>query len=128
MLMIDWVGSEEGRIFYHMADCPDVVEDLYCAVSKSREPMYEIAAKPPAPISLCGDNVDAVLANPTLFRKYLIPEYEKQAAVLRRHGKLMAVHMDGRVRVLTDMIGQTPIGSQPVLPLDPAAIERIGRR
>jgi len=109
MLMIHWVGSEGGRIFFHLADYPDLVEDLYQAISKSREPLYEIAAKSPAPISLCGDNIDGVLANPNLFQKYFMPEYEKQARVLHQRGKLMAVHMDGRLGVLKDLIGKTPI-------------------
>ena len=109
MLMIDWVGSEEGRFFYHHADYPDLVEDLYVAFCKSREPLYEIAAKSPAPIVLCGDNVDGVLVSPKLFEKYFMPVYEKQAEVLHEHGKLMAVHMDGRVKALKDLIAQTPI-------------------
>ncbi len=109
MLMIHWVGSEEGRIFYHMADHPELVEDLYLAISKSRDPLYEIAAKSPAPIALCGDNVDGVLANPSLFQKYFMPEYEKQARVLHQHGKLMAVHMDGRLANLAQLIARTPI-------------------
>ncbi len=109
MLMIDWVGSEGGRFFYHHADYPDLVEGLYKAISKSREPMYEIAAKSPAPISLCGDNVDGFLVSPKLFQKYFMPEYEKQAKVLHEHGKLMAVHMDGRVGALKDLISETPI-------------------
>lgn len=109
MLMIHWVGSEGGRFFYHHADYPDLVEDLYQAISKSREPLYAIAAKSPAPIALCGDNIDGVLANPNLFRKYFMPEYEKQGKILHQHGKLMAVHMDGRIDVLKDLIPQTPI-------------------
>ena len=109
MLMIHWVGSEEGRFFYHLADYPELVEELCQAVSKSREPLYEIAAKSPAPIALCGDNIDGVLVNPSLFRRYFMPEYEKQARVLHAHGKLMAVHMDGRVGVLKDLIAETPI-------------------
>ncbi|MFQ5923747.1 MAG: hypothetical protein ACE5M4_12975 [Anaerolineales bacterium] len=109
MLMIDWIGSEGGRFFYHHADYPDLVEDLYRAISKSREPMYEIAAKSPAPIALCGDNVDGFLVSPKLFQKYFMPEYEKQAKVLHEHGKLMAVHMDGRVGALKDLISKTPI-------------------
>ena len=109
MLMIHWVGSEEGRFFYHLADYPELVEDLYQAVSASRKPLYEIAAKSPAPIALCGDNIDGVLVNPTLFRKYFMPEYEKQGKVLHEHGKLMAVHMDGRIGVLKDLVGETPI-------------------
>jgi len=109
MLMIDWVGSEGGRFFFHYADHPDQVEDLYTALCKSRTPMYEIAAKAPAPIVLCGDNVDGVLVTPKLFQQYFMPVYEEQARVLHKHGKLMAVHMDGRLSVLKGLIAQTPI-------------------
>jgi hypothetical protein len=109
MLMIHWLGSEGGRFFYHLADYPDLVEELAQAVSKSRGPLYEIAAESPAPISLCGDNIDGVLVNPKLFEKYFMPEYEKQARSLHRHGKLMAVHMDGRVANLKHLIARTPI-------------------
>ena len=109
MLMIHYVGSEGGRIFYHLADHPDLVGDLYRAISKSREPLFEIAARSPAPIAICGDNIDGVLVTPSLFRQYFMPEYEKQAAVLHTHGKLMAVHMDGRLGVLKGLIAKTPI-------------------
>jgi hypothetical protein len=47
--------------------------------------------------------------NPKLFEKYFMPEYEKQARSLHRHGKLMAVHMDGRVANLKHLIARTPI-------------------
>jgi len=109
MLMIDWIGSEGGRFFYHYADARDLVEDLYRALCRSREPLYEIAAGAPAPIVLCGDNVDGVLVSPRLFQRYFMPVYEEQARVLHAHGKLMAVHMDGRLDVLKDLIASTPI-------------------
>ena len=109
MLMIHWVGSEGGRFFYHLADYPELAQELYRATSKSREPLYEIAAKSPAPIALCGDNIDGVLVNPKLFQQFFIPEYEKQARVLHQHGKLMAVHMDGRIGVLKELVARTPI-------------------
>ena len=109
MLMIDWIGSEGGRFFIHHAKYRDLVEDLYRSISKSREPMYEIAAKSPADIIWCGDNIDGVLVNPRLFEKYFMPEYEKMAKVVHEHGKLLAVHMDGRVAVLKDLIAKTPI-------------------
>jgi hypothetical protein len=109
MLMIDWVGSEEGRVFYHLADYPDLVEALYTALCKSRRSLHELVARSPAPVALCGDNVDGFLVSPTLFQKYLMPVYEEQAALLHAHGKLMAVHMDGRLKSLTELIAQTPI-------------------
>jgi len=109
MLMIDWVGSEGGRFFYHHADYPDLVEDLYRALCKSRESLYEIAAKAPAPIVLCGDNIDGVLVTPRLFERYFVPVYEQQAQVLHAQGKLMAVHMDGRLNALKGLIANTEI-------------------
>ena len=109
MMLIYWVGSEGGRFFFHLADYPGLVEDLLRAVSKSREPLHEIAAKAPAPISMCGDHIDGALMGPRLFEKYFMPEYEKQAKVLHQHGKLMAVHMDGRLAVLKNLIPRTPI-------------------
>ena len=109
MLMIDWVGSEQGRFFIHYAKYRDLVEDLYHALSKSREAMYEITARSPIDVVLGGDNVDGVLVNPRLFEKYFMPEYEKMAAALHAHGKLLAVHMDGRVAVLKELIARTPI-------------------
>jgi len=109
MLMIDWMGSEGGRFYYHLADHADLVEGLYAALCKSRQPLHEIAARAPAPIVLCGDNVDGVLVSPKLFRRYFMPVYEAQARALHAHGKLMAVHMDGRVSNLRDLIGETAI-------------------
>ncbi|GAH51460.1 unnamed protein product, partial [marine sediment metagenome] len=125
-LMIDWIGSEGGRFFIHHAKYPDLVEDLYRAISKSREPLYEIVAKSPAPITWDCDNIDGVLVNPRLFQKYFMPEYEKKARVLHEHGKLMAVHMDGRVDVLKDLIAKTPIDIVEALHLPPMGDLSIG--
>jgi hypothetical protein len=109
MFLIYWVGSEGGRCFLELADYPEMVEDLLQAVSRSRQSMYEIAAKSPASMSFCGDNIDGGLMGPRLFEKYCMPEYEKQADVLHRHGKLMMVHMDGRLDNLKHLIPRTPI-------------------
>jgi len=108
-LMIDWVGSEGGRFFYHYEDHRDEVEELYEALCKSREPMYEVAAASPAPVVLCGDNVDSFLVTPHLFENYFMPVYEQQAKVLHEHGKLMAVHVDGRTDSLKHLIARTSI-------------------
>lgn len=108
MLMIDWVGSEQGRFFIHHAKYRDKVEEVYRAISKSYEALYEIAAKSPADAVVFGDNIDGVLVNPRLFKEYFMPEYEKCAKVLRENGKLMGCHMDGRVRVLKDLIAKCP--------------------
>ncbi|MEW6754034.1 MAG: hypothetical protein AB1505_24100 [Candidatus Latescibacterota bacterium] len=108
-LMIDWVGSEGGRFYYHHADHLDLVEELYHALVESRRPLHAIAARAPAPIALCGDNVDGVLVTPDLFARYFAPVWAEQASVLHQHGKLMAVHMDGRLKTLTKQIAATQV-------------------
>ncbi|MFA6110158.1 MAG: hypothetical protein WDA75_15430 [Candidatus Latescibacterota bacterium] len=108
-LMIDWIGSEGGRVFYHLADYPDLVEGLYRALCHGRRALHEIAAGDPAPIVLCGDNLDAFLVSPDLFERFFLPVYEEQARLLHQRGKLMAVHMDGRLASLKSLIARTPI-------------------
>ena len=127
MLMIDWVGSEGGRFYYHHADHPDLVEELYRALCKSREPLYEIAARAPAPIVLCGDNIDGVLVSPRLFERYFMPVYEQQARALHAHDKLMAVHMDGRLGALAELIARTPIDIVEALHPPPMGDLPLGR-
>lgn len=53
MLMIDWVGSEDGRIFYHLTDYPDLVEELYRVLCQKGEAAIEIAARSPTKTCLC---------------------------------------------------------------------------
>jgi hypothetical protein len=108
-LMIDWVGSEGGKFYYDLADYPDLVEELYHALCRSREPLHEIAARAPAPIVLCGDNVDGFLVSPNLFEKYFVPVYESQAKLIHAQDRLMAVHMDGRLDALKRLIAGTSI-------------------
>jgi len=109
MLIVHWVGTNQGRFFYHHADYPDLVEELYQAACRSREPLYQIVAKSPAPIVWCGDNIDALLVNPNLYEHYCLPVYERQAEIFHHQDKLIAVHMDGRLKQLKDLISRTPI-------------------
>ncbi len=107
--MIDWVGSEGGRFFVHQARYPDAVEETYHVISKAYEPLWEIAAGSPADFFLLADNIDAILVNPKLFKKYFMPEWDKCCAALHGGGKLVGVHCDGRLAALKDLIPQTSI-------------------
>ncbi|HEX9014857.1 MAG TPA: hypothetical protein VF960_02515 [Chloroflexota bacterium] len=108
-MMIYWIGSDGGECYFHMNDHLDLFEDLLRAFEKSREPVYEIAAKSPAQITWWGDNIDGQLCTPKLFEKYRMPEYAKVGALLHAHDKKLAVHMDGRLACLKELIAKTPI-------------------
>ena len=109
MQLIHWVGTLESRFFYHLYTYRDLIDELYEATCKSREPLYEIAAKSPASVVWCGDNIDGLLVNPNLYERYCLPVYEYQAEVFHSRGKLIAVHMDGRLNQLKDLIARTPV-------------------
>lgn len=108
-LLVTWIGSDGGQFFIHHARYPDLVEELYKALVKTYEPLYDIAAKSPADIVWSGENVDGLLVNPRLFEKYYMPEYEKMARAFHEQGKLFAVHMDGSEAILKNLIAKTPI-------------------
>ena len=88
MLMIDWVGSEGGRFFYHHADYPDLVEELYqalCARAASR-----CTRSPPGRRrrSCCaGTTSTGCWSRPSSLRPTFMPVYEAQAEVLHAHGQ-----------------------------------------
>ena len=46
---------------------------------------------------------DTVVVNPRLFQRYFMLEWEKRGKALHRHGKLLAVHCDGRMAALKDL-------------------------
>jgi hypothetical protein len=92
-----------------MLDCVDLIDDLYQEVCISREQLHQIVAKSPAPIAWCGDNIDSLIINPEMYEKYCLPVYKRQAEVFHPAGKLIAVHMDGRLKQLKELISRTPI-------------------
>lgn len=108
-LLISWIGTDNNAFYYHLADFPDLVDSLYQALFRARLPLYEIAARSPAPAAMHGDNVDGWMINPGLFERYLLPVYEAEAAALHARGKLLAVHMDGRLANLKSLIARAPI-------------------
>jgi hypothetical protein len=108
-MMIEWIGSEEGRYYIHEKKYRDRMEELYQAFSKNMEPLYRIAAESPADFVWIGENTEGLLMSPPLFEKYFIPEYEKIGRIVHDRGKLVAFHMDGRLNVLKDLIARTPI-------------------
>ncbi len=108
-IMLEWIGSEGGRFYIHHKKYKDKIDALYQALSKSYEPLYEIAAKSPADYVWIGENLEGLLVSPPIFEKYFLPEYEKCCQIIHRHGKKVAFHMDGRLNVLKNLIAQTPV-------------------
>lgn len=90
---------------------PEAIEEILEALDKSYMEMYRIIASSPARIVRIGDNVDGVMISPQIFEKYLLPYYNKYCEILQGRGKVVISHMDGRLRILKDLIGRTKLNT-----------------
>ncbi len=68
----------------------------------------EIAAGSPARVLNLYDNITDMVS-PALFERFCVPTYQIYAEALRGTGKLLAVHMDGRLAHLKEPVARSPI-------------------
>jgi len=88
---------------------PEIVSELVDVIDGKYEEMYRILADSPAKIVNVGDNIDSVFVSPRLFEKYCLPYYNKYYEILKARGKVVMSHMDGRLRVLKDLIAKAKL-------------------
>jgi len=106
-LIVGWAGIERFCLDYH--DHCDMVEELLAVAQEKERIAYQIAASCPAEVIWSPDNLTEDVTEPKLYEKYLLPFYNEQAKLLHKNGKTYAVHMDGKLRHLADLIGRTEI-------------------
>jgi hypothetical protein len=54
-----------------------------------------------------GDNLDGMMTNPKLFKKYSLPYYQKYTDLLHGQGKKVGSHTDGNLKPLLDLLAQS---------------------
>jgi hypothetical protein len=101
-ILYQMTGIEQFAVDYH--ENRDLLDSLHaCMVERYRE-LYDLAVAAPVDVLQLGDNISADVVGAERFRTYLMPEYVKLKKVLEGTGKLLAVHMDGRLRGLVKEI------------------------
>ncbi|RLF14598.1 MAG: hypothetical protein DRJ66_05750 [Thermoprotei archaeon] len=83
------------------------VESLMELIHEKKLEACRIVAKSPAKVVLLGDNIDEVIVDPRLFKKYCIPYYREYIEILHEHDKIVGSHMDGRLKRLKNLIAET---------------------
>ena len=97
-ILYQMAGIERFALDYH--ERRDLLDSLHACMVERYQELYALAAAAPADILQLGDNIAADVVGPERFRRYLMPEYAKLTRALAGSGKLLAVHMDGRLRGL----------------------------
>jgi uroporphyrinogen-III decarboxylase len=101
-ILYQMMGYEQFAVDYYYNR--ELLDDLHAAMVNRYQELYALAANAPVEILQLADNITADVIGAERFRTYLMPEYVKLKTHLKGTGKLLAVHMDGRLRGLRDQI------------------------
>lgn len=107
LMLFSLMGYEKCYIEYH-SNRKRFLKFFDFLYHKSRE-QYMLASKSSAIIVWCPDNITSGLIPPYIFKDYFIPFYNDVAEILHKSGKVLAVHMDGTLKTLVDLIKETKI-------------------
>jgi hypothetical protein len=115
-LYLDTMGVEGGilALMDWPADCEAYFESVRVGIDRHID---VINASPIEVINL-GDNIHAATCSPTLFKKYVLPEYQRRCARLHEAGKFVNSHWDGDCRPLLPFMRDTGLdGIEAITPL-----------
>ncbi len=105
-LFIENMGFETAIFLLH--DDPELIDHYVGVASEADDAMYAVLRKCPVTILNFGENIDAHMDPPAIWRKHLLPYYQKRVAQLHEAGKRTHIHVDGAMKPLIKMIRESP--------------------
>lgn len=105
-LILEYMGYSKTIIY--LKKYPSQMENFLSFIDEWNDKMFEILCRSPIKIFNFGENIDANLAPPKYFEKYLIPYYEKRVKQFHRAGKYCHIHMDGSLKDLLPYLDLLP--------------------
>ena len=97
-LYINVMGVE--NTVYALYDYPETVEKYFRVLDESHERLIQVINRSPIDIINFGDNLHCGTLPPDLFKKYIIPTYQKRNELLHAAGKFTNSHWDGDTRAI----------------------------
>ncbi|MFX1470479.1 MAG: uroporphyrinogen decarboxylase family protein [Promethearchaeota archaeon] len=116
-LIIEYMGFERTILF--LKKFSSEIHDFMHFIEDCDDEMFKILCHSPIQILNFGENIDANLAPPKYFEKYLIPHYEKRVKQLHKFGKFCHIHMDGSLRDLLPYLEDLPFDGLEALTAKP---------
>jgi hypothetical protein len=110
-LWVQWVSIDD--LAGHMVDCPELVAEVTAELARVERQVYAVVRRAaklvPLPMIDVPDNITAPVIGPKNFRKYCLPLYNELAELLDDVGTLVYVHMDGDLKPLWQLIGESAV-------------------
>lgn len=104
-LVSHFAGLE--RTIYDLFDDPERVEAAMAAMERSNLRLIRALCDTPADIIRITEDLDTSLVSPALFAQYALPSLKAYAALCHAHGKLMVIHMCGRIRAFLPLLRES---------------------
>ncbi len=102
-LFVEHMGFE--ATIYALHDYPDLIDRYVEAASAADDVLYDVLCSCPVQILNLGENIDAHMDPPSIWRRHLGPYYQKRCAQLHASGKFVHIHIDGTMKpLLSDLI------------------------
>ena len=125
-LFIENMGFE--NTIYMMHDHPEVISHYVEIETQADDALYEVLCQCPVQILNFGENIDAHMDPPTIWREHLIPYYRRRTEQLHAAGKFVHIHIDGAMKPLLPYLRDCPwdgIEAATPLPQGDVTIEEI---
>lgn len=125
-LFIEHAGLD--ATIFMLYDHPDVVQRYVAAQTEADHVLYEALCHCPVKILNFGENIDAHMDPPTIWRQHLIPYYRMRTEQLQAAGKYTHIHIDGAMKPLLPYLRECPwdgIEAATPLPQGDVTLEEI---
>ena len=106
-MWIPWVSIE--HLSYHLADCPEIVHECMDEMAEIVRRIVPIVRKAGVDMVDFPDNITTPIVSPAAYRRYCLPLYSEVSGILSEDDIPVLVHMDGNLRPLWDLIGESGI-------------------
>ncbi|MBS7624397.1 MAG: hypothetical protein QXS10_06995 [Candidatus Bathyarchaeia archaeon] len=116
-LFIAYMGFERGLIALWRHK--EKVEWLLQVFDENDDERFKIIKRAPFKIVNFGDNIDENLCSPSLFKKYMLPYYQRRTKELHEVGKFCTSHWDGKVKHLLPLAKETGLDGLECVPPEP---------
>jgi hypothetical protein len=116
-IAIEYAGYE--NFFLHLADFPDRVDALVRVMEQRYEDLWEDVEDTSAELVLHGAHWSGAMTPPPLFRRYMLPYFERFTDRMRRAGKRCAFHADADLSGLLDACLETGMDVADCFACDP---------
>ena len=101
---------------YALIDYPETIEKYFDVLSKAQARWFKVYDESPIQIINYGDNIHNGTLSPSLFKKYVLPEYQKRSKFW--HNKFVYAHWDGDTKHILQFANDTTMdGIEAITPI-----------